>query len=208
MTREQYLKIGKTHHLVPVFVYGSLALLMMVCVIFSKQVSTKNILLLFFTGFFSWTLVEYLLHRFPFHYVTEKEPWKLLMSGFHLLHHEIPNRGDYVVAPMIMSFPMYLLILALFRGISGNISSMALLGSGLAFGYLVYEWIHYFAHHGVAKTSVGRYLKRHHLIHHFKDSHNYFGVSSPFWDLLFGTLPQYDSKNETTALPIFSRGRS
>jgi 4-hydroxysphinganine ceramide fatty acyl 2-hydroxylase len=35
--------------------------------------------------------------------------------------------------------------------------------------------------------SFYRDLKKYHLEHHFKDYENGFGVTSPFWDRVFGT---------------------
>jgi len=50
-------------------------------------------------------------------------------------------------------------------------------------------------------------LKKYHLVHHFKDSDHYFGVTSPFWDWLFETKPAVDFKKETRILPITSRSK-
>ncbi|QQR81029.1 MAG: sterol desaturase family protein [Deltaproteobacteria bacterium] len=163
---------------------------------------------LYVSGFLMWTVVEYTLHRFPFHYVTEKEPLRLLTGGLHLLHHEIPNRGDYVVSPILLSTPFYLLISGMGYLITGNIFTISIFMAGLALAYLIYEWIHYFTHHRAAKTSIGKYLKKHHMLHHFKDSNNYFGVTSPLWDWMFGTLPNKSENRETQILPIISREHS
>lgn len=205
ITHDQYMKIARTHHLTPVIVYGSLSAIMLALVFYWGQKTLGHIALLFFTGMFLWTVVEYFLHRFPFHKDIKTEPFRLITSGLHLLHHEIPNRGDYVVAPIAMSFPFYVLIVSLLCLSAQDVSNGFLLSSGLATAYLAYEWTHYATHHRVAKTRFGKYLKKHHMMHHFKDSNNYFGVTSPVWDFLFGTLPPVDTKKETKILPILSR---
>ena len=61
--------------------------------------------------------------------------------------------------------------------------------AGLAMAYVAYERLHLWTHHGRARTRPGRYLKRYHMEHHYKDSARSFGVSSPVWDWVFGTLP-------------------
>ncbi len=32
-------------------------------------------------------------------------------------------------------------------------------------------------------------LRRHHFLHHFRDTQQRFGVSTMLWDWVFGTLP-------------------
>ena len=49
---------------------------------------------------------------------------------------------------------------------------------------------HWWTHVGKARTRWGKYLRRHHMLHHFKDHDLYFGVSTPLWDFVFGTVPK------------------
>ena len=37
-------------------------------------------------------------------------------------------------------------------------------------------------------NKVGKYLKRYHLKHHFAHEKSKYGVSSPLWDYLLGTV--------------------
>jgi hypothetical protein len=39
-------------------------------------------------------------------------------------------------------------------------------------------------------TRVGKLVKRHHMLHHHMDHDGGFGVSSPIWDVVFGTMPK------------------
>jgi len=48
--------------------------------------------------------------------------------------------------------------------------------------------IHYATHHFPMRSPVAKYLKRHHMMHHYKDPDTRFGVSSPLWDKVFGTM--------------------
>jgi len=61
-------------------------------------------------------------------------------------------------------------------------------GGGLL-GYIVYDVAHYFIHHGAPINDITRRLKRYHLNHHFKVQNDGFGITSPFWDYVFGTVP-------------------
>jgi sterol desaturase/sphingolipid hydroxylase (fatty acid hydroxylase superfamily) len=59
----------------------------------------------------------------------------------------------------------------------------------LSFGvsYLVYEYVHYLNHVEPPKTLYGRWARKHHFLHHFEDAKSNHGVTSPLWDLVFGT---------------------
>ena len=59
--------------------------------------------------------------------------------------------------------------------------------SGFMIGYLAYDLTHYATHHFPMRSKYAKYLKRHHMQHHYKDASTRFGVSSPLWDLVFRT---------------------
>ena len=207
MHRQTYLKRFRTPIWQPFAIFGPIAIIM---ILVGIAMTTDGIVWsveLIAAGLFSWTIAEYFLHRFPFHNPTTKEPWRFLSSGQHLLHHEMPNHPNYVAAPLVMSLIIYMFILTGCLLLTRSIAVTLLWGGGFALAYLAYEAIHYLAHHGRPKTALGRYLKRYHLIHHFKDSNNYYGVTSPFWDWLLGTKPDYDTNRDTTILPIVSRAK-
>jgi sterol desaturase/sphingolipid hydroxylase (fatty acid hydroxylase superfamily) len=42
-------------------------------------------------------------------------------------------------------------------------------------------------HHHSLRSPLLLYLKKHHFRHHYQDSTQDFGVSSPLWDLILGT---------------------
>lgn len=100
-------------------------------------------------------------------------------------------------------FPDILIMLVLLIGISGYIiaqpfswSMLLFFCIGLIVMLLVYEWKHYVAHVPLKpRTHFGKWMKKTHLLHHFKNEHYWFGVSNPVGDWLFGTL-----KDEKTVL--------
>ena len=61
--------------------------------------------------------------------------------------------------------------------------------AGFVVGYLFYDGTHYYVHHFVPTTRWGKFLRRHHMTHHFADHDGGFGVSSPLWDVVFRTMP-------------------
>jgi sterol desaturase/sphingolipid hydroxylase (fatty acid hydroxylase superfamily) len=148
-------------------------------------------------GLVGWTLEEYVLHRFSFHTkgLNRKSlnpiHWiNALSSGIHGIHHENPKRGDLVVAPPLTSFLTATLYWFIGYGISGSAEGTTLFMTGLLSGYLWYEFVHYSTHQRRPMTGVGRYLTKYHMHHHFTDPGNYFGVTSPIWDIVFGTRPK------------------
>ena len=207
MDRQKYMARFRTPFYLPFVAFGPLALALMVFGSITASFSLLQAVVYIVLGLFTWTFAEYVLHRFPFHNPTTKEPWKFLSSGQHMLHHEIPNHPDYVAAPLMMSFVIYVVLISLVLLMTQNLAITLLWGSGFAVGYLVYEGSHYYAHHGKGQSGFLAYLKRYHLIHHFKDSNNYYGVTSPIWDMVFRTKPKYNPSNDTEILPIISRAK-
>jgi dihydroceramide fatty acyl 2-hydroxylase len=61
---------------------------------------------------------------------------------------------------------------------------------GFFAGYVVYDTVHFALHHARPKGKVGRRLRELHMRHHFEDDERGFGVSAPWWDLVFGTVPR------------------
>lgn len=147
----------------------------------------------FLVGLFVWTFSEYILHRFLFHYIPKNEFQEKIVYLFHGIHHHQPQCKTRLVMPPVVSIPLA----AVFYGLFWLILSKALgmphwLGptvSGFTIGYLTYDLTHYATHHFPMRSGVGKYLKRYHMMHHYKTPDQRFGVSSPLWDVVFGTKP-------------------
>jgi sterol desaturase/sphingolipid hydroxylase (fatty acid hydroxylase superfamily) len=60
-----------------------------------------------------------------------------------------------------------------------------------AFGALLwYEWFHYLIHSPYrARSAWFRRLSRNHILHHYKNEHFWFGVTTSFGDRVLGTRP-------------------
>ncbi len=60
-------------------------------------------------------------------------------------------------------------------------------------GLLWYEWVHYVAHIAyVPRTPFGRWIKKYHLWHHFKNERLWFGVTNPSMDFFGRTYARVD----------------
>jgi sterol desaturase/sphingolipid hydroxylase (fatty acid hydroxylase superfamily) len=141
----------------------------------------------FVAGFVLWTLLEYVLHRFWMHHPPSEDfDSKLKAFMVHGYHHEFPNDRMRLVAPLILSAPIALIIAVVYVSLLGRYFGTVLF-AGTLLGYLAYDWVHYYTHHFRPTTRLGKFLRRYHMEHHYRDSESHYGISSPLWDWVFGT---------------------
>lgn len=171
----------------PFYFYGLMALLLGGAAIKSWPGSSLKMLLIIVAGCLSWALIEYALHRFVFHYQAESARGREIIYNMHLNHHEDPKNVDQLFAGLRTSLPVATLYCLAAWLATGSWQVMALLFTGLIVGYLSYETLHYQAHHSAPRTRLFQYLKKYHMLHHHQDARLRFGVTTPIFDLLFGT---------------------
>jgi sterol desaturase/sphingolipid hydroxylase (fatty acid hydroxylase superfamily) len=152
------------------------------------ELSLASMVGLFGVGVLVWTLSEYVLHRWVFHWVDDTARGRRIHFLLHGVHHDFPNDKDRLVMPLGFSLPLGSLFFGLFLLVCG-IRLAEPLFAGLVLGYLTYDGTHYAVHHFKPKTRIGRFVKRHHMLHHHMDHDGGFGVSSPLWDIVFRTMP-------------------
>jgi sterol desaturase/sphingolipid hydroxylase (fatty acid hydroxylase superfamily) len=143
----------------------------------------------FICGIFLWTITEYTIHRWAFHYEPKSDLGKHMHFLVHGIHHAYPRDATRLVMPLLVSVPLAVLFYFLFSYIFG-IYYLAVF-SGFVFGYLSYDSIHYATHHFTMKGRIGNFLRVYHLRHHYEDDKTAFGVSNPLWDYVFRTIPKY-----------------
>jgi len=143
---------------------------------------------LFAGGFVSWTLAEYWLHRTFFHWVPKGRWGERMHFLVHGVHHTGPRDKYRLVMPPAVSISLFWIFLGFFLLAIGKPYAWGF-HAGFTAGYMFYDLTHYYIHHFSPKTEYGRTLKKHHMLHHFKDGESRFGVSSRFWDKVFDTLP-------------------
>jgi len=163
---------------------------------------------LYVLGLFLWTIVEYAIHRGIFHTLRLiEDDTQRIVGGLrrdqpvvpnlptsrhkfyfvaHGVHHNYPNDSTRLVLAPGVSIPLALFFYGVFRLIFGAATPAAY--AGLITGYILYDTIHFAVHHASGRSRLLRGLKRHHFRHHYADSTRDFGVSSPLWDIIIGTL--------------------
>ena len=184
---KQRLFFRFSHPWAPTALFGPIALLLAAISLDLQPRSWAFTALALVAGIFYWTLIEYVLHRFVFHWVQAKEPWKTLASGLHMAHHKDTEVKDLIIAPPLVSLIFSSFIFISLCALTWDYRLALLVLAGVFFGYILYEWAHYGSHKFQPKNAMLRYLKAYHLRHHFKHPHGTFGVTTPMWDYVFGT---------------------
>jgi dihydroceramide fatty acyl 2-hydroxylase len=140
-------------------------------------------------GLVIWTLSEYWLHRLLFHWHPKFKGGDELNFIIHGVHHDHPNDRMRLVMPPAVGLPLAAIFLAAFVLVFGTPAGY--IGfAGFLIGYLIYDYTHYYVHHFVPKSRIGKKVREHHMRHHFQDHHFGYGVSSPLWDYVFRTVPR------------------
>ena len=146
-------------------------------------------------------LSEYGMHRFAFH--APPAPWPIvrgLQRGLHYDHHVQPSRLDLLFLPLWFLAPS-LAVTAVLVALALGTQAVPSVMLGVMLAILHYEWVHYVAHIPYQpRTRVGRWMKQYHLRHHFISEKEWFGVSNPSLDLVFGTFrdPKTARRSATT----------
>lgn len=174
-------------HLMPVYFYTALV----VCLIAltrGENFSWRYIFLLIGVGVLSWTLIEYVLHRFIFHYSPRSAFGKKLVYAAHLSHHENPRATNRLFSSLLVSVPIATPYVLLSWIVTGSMQAASYLFAGLTAGYFCYEWLHFQAHHRRPRLRIFRYLRKYHLLHHYQTPELRFGVTSPLFDVILRTF--------------------
>jgi sterol desaturase/sphingolipid hydroxylase (fatty acid hydroxylase superfamily) len=170
----------------PLYFYTVVAL----CLAFvaaNQNLSITAIILLLVAGVLSWDLMEYVLHRFVFHYEAKSRLGRELVYRMHLSHHENPTATDRIFSSLYLSAPVSAAYWLVAWAVTGSWAAASYLFIGMSAGYFAYEWLHFQCHHRKSRVRLLRYLRKYHLLHHYKTPELRFGVTSPLFDLVFGT---------------------
>lgn len=144
----------------------------------SAQPATLAILLPAFTlGVLIWTLLEYCLHRFLFHLIVDTPFWITFHFIMHGQHHKFPLDRFRLVFPPLPAAVFAAIFHTTFN-ILFPLHVARCVFAGVVFGYVSYDMIHYYVHHGTAPSiKYFASLKTDHMSHHFRDSNK--GTSHP-----------------------------
>ena len=145
-------------------------------------------------GIAGWTLIEYALHRFILHSLQPFIRW-------HAMHHRRPKA--LIFAPTILSAALFFTLIFLPALLLGDLWHASALTLGVIIGYLFYTIIHHAIHHWHANNNWLKERKRcHALHHHYNKLYGCYGVTSAFWDKVFGSYYQTSDTQSKSLAPL------
>jgi hypothetical protein len=138
-------------------------------------------IVLFLGGWISWTFAEYILHRFWMH----RKHSDSAMAKTHHHHHSHPTE---IVVSDVQRAVMFCSLLAI-GSLALYLKNYFTYAAGIYSGMVGYFLMHKLLHMKLAQRLFKR-LFRYHIYHHCKYHNTCFGISVPWWDDLFGTVPK------------------
>jgi len=189
--KNRWLEIfTRTHISIPVTIH------LIICVGVSYVALQQHTLLLFISlfamGWLFWTFSEYWIHRYVYHVHTNNKWLLKIQHAGHGIHHQYPKDPTRLAMPPLPAILLVAIFYAFFWLIIGNYALAFL--PGFLFGYVLYISLHYAEHRYKApKFGPLNRLWKYHMLHHYKyPESKVFGVSTIFWDKVFGTMPPKD----------------
>jgi sterol desaturase/sphingolipid hydroxylase (fatty acid hydroxylase superfamily) len=181
-------RLSRVHPAVPPLIYLPVVTVLLVLAIGKEELGGAAVAGVFLCGLAFWSLAEYLLHRFVFHFQPDTRWGRRLHFIIHGVHHDYPHDPMRLVMPPSVSVPLALLVFGLFRLVLGPVWSLPFF-AGFLVGYLIYDLTHYHIHHHRSDDKLSLAVRRYHYRHHFQQADRGFGVTSPLWDKVFRTVP-------------------
>ncbi|PIQ21594.1 MAG: fatty acid hydroxylase [Cytophagales bacterium CG18_big_fil_WC_8_21_14_2_50_42_9] len=180
-------KLTRTHIAVPISIFILISVSLIIYGYSHGFISVLSAIGLFVIGWFIFTFVEYMAHRHLFHMDTDTNIKKDIQYKFHGVHHDYPKDKDRLAMPPIVSLFLASVFFFIFKLIFGQFVFGIV--SGFLFGYALYLFVHYAVHAYAPPKNFLKVLWINHGIHHYKDDNIAYGVSSPLWDWILGTMP-------------------
>lgn len=180
--------LTRTHIAIPVSIFFIYAIGLIYWTVVATDLSALQILGLFFGGWFVFTFVEYHVHKRFYHMEPTTEKRKELSYKFHGVHHDFPKDKQRLAMPPAMSIVIGTVLLFFLKLILGKFAFSFL--AGFMVGYACYLIVHYIVHIFRPPNNFFKALWTNHAIHHYQNDEIMFGVSSPIWDYVYGSLPE------------------
>jgi sterol desaturase/sphingolipid hydroxylase (fatty acid hydroxylase superfamily) len=179
---------SRVHPAVPPLLYLPVVTICLVLAIGREDLGVPSVAGMFVLGLVFWSLAEYLLHRFVFHFEPDTRWGRRLHFIIHGVHHDYPHDPMRLVMPPSVSVPLAFLVFLGFRLLLGPVWSLPFF-AGFLIGYLIYDMTHFHIHHHRSDNKLSLALRRYHYRHHFQQSDRGYGVTSSLWDRVFRTVP-------------------
>ena len=181
-------RLTRTHIAVPLSLFTFISAGLIYYGVANFGFGALTVIGLFIAGMLSFTLLEYVMHRYLFHLAPTTPRREKIAYTVHGIHHDYPKDKDRLAMPPLLSLTLSTIFYFLFYFIMGNLVYGFL--PGFLMGYAAYLGVHYSVHAFQPPKNFLKILWIHHGIHHYKEHDRAFGVSSPLWDVIFRTMPR------------------
>lgn len=151
--------------------------------------------LMFFSGWLSWTFIEYFNHCFRMHSIGDHS--KVIGYDRHILHHHHPNNLKITgIQRLLLLIGNIVLVI-----LCTQFKNWILFPAGLYTGFVIYTLMHWLLHMKLSSLLFPE-LHRFHIYHHCKHPDKCFGVTVTWWDHLFDTIP-HEQRDITERIKVF-----
>jgi sterol desaturase/sphingolipid hydroxylase (fatty acid hydroxylase superfamily) len=179
-------RLTRTHISIPVSIFVVYSVSLLYWSVTQTNLSVWVSAGMFSAGLLLFTWVEYMTHRYVFHMKTYTAAREKIQYVIHGIHHEFPKDKDRLAMPPLLSVTIATVLLLVLKVLLGDLVFSFL--PGFLVGYTAYLSIHYLVHAYPPPNGFFKFLWVNHSIHHYKDGEMIFGVSSPLWDYIYGTM--------------------
>ena len=146
----------------------------------------------FVVGCFTWTLVEYLFHRYVLHgrFPAGKGMIRRFLherlDPLHWDHHKRPFDGSHISGGLKDILPLFFVAAPI--SFLFPLCTAPVMLAGVVQSYVGEEWLHYALHFTKSRLPIFRAIKKYHLYHHSpRGIDKGFGITTPLWDRVFDT---------------------
>jgi len=181
-------RISRTHISIPITLFLAISSVSLYYGVTATSIPFGFGLAVAVLGIVAFTFVEYMMHKHFFHMEPDTPIKDKLQYGIHGVHHDYPRDKDRLAMPPFVSAAYAAILYLVFTLLMGDFALYFL--PGFLLGYSGYLGVHYVVHVYNPPKNFLKVLWVNHAIHHYKNPDSAFGVSSPLWDYLLGTLPK------------------
>ncbi|MBS9522436.1 sterol desaturase family protein [Litoribacter ruber] len=181
-------KMSRTHISIPIAMFLGIGTVSFYYAVTITDIPLSVGLAITLVGLLAFTLVEYIMHRYFFHMEPDNKVKDKLQYSVHGVHHDYPKDKDRLAMPPFISAFYAFVFYVVFTLLMNDYALYFL--PGFLSGYALYLGVHYIVHAYQPPKNFLKILWVNHAIHHYKDPDVAFGVSSPLWDYILGTMPK------------------
>jgi 4-hydroxysphinganine ceramide fatty acyl 2-hydroxylase len=183
-------RMSRTHISIPITMFLVLAGISFYVGYTETEISIGKGLLISLSGLVFFTFVEYMMHKHFFHMDHDTPIKDKIQYSVHGVHHDYPKDKDRLAMPPFVSAAYSVILYLIFTLIMGEFAYYFL--PGFLIGYAGYLSVHFIVHAYQPPKNFLKALWVNHAIHHYKNPDSGFGVSTPLWDYILGTMPKKD----------------